>query len=153
MLMNGKSCLIPLFKNEMPGKKRTLGGFQSGQNQTRLYNSYELPKQDDSNEHQKLTLLWRKNEDHILIFSQSIPYISRIMRKPAFCIYEDADQLNYREADQHLCFRYTDRTIPLLPKCEISICGCTARFVSDLVGNPEDLFSHNGAHTCMYLFS
>ena len=45
------------------------------------------------------------------------------MRKPAFCIYEnkDADQLRgNREADQHLCFRYTDSTIPLLPKSEIS---------------------------------
>ena len=45
------------------------------------------------------------------------------MRKPAFCICEnkDADQLGgNREADQHLCFRYTDSTIPLLPKSEIS---------------------------------
>ena len=25
-------------------------------------------------------------------------------------------------------------------------CGCTARFVSDLVGNPQDRFSHNEAH-------
>ena len=25
------------------------------------------------------------------------------------------------------------------------LCGCTARFVSDLVGNPEDRFSHNEA--------
>ena len=40
------------------------------------------------------------------------------MRKPAFCIGEnkDADQLRgNREADQRLCFRYTDSTIPLLP--------------------------------------
>ena len=45
------------------------------------------------------------------------------MRKPAFCIWEnkDADQLHgEHEADQHLCFRYTDSTIPLLPKYEIS---------------------------------
>ena len=45
------------------------------------------------------------------------------MRKPAFCICEnkDADQLRGdREADQRLCFRYTDGTIPLLPKSEIS---------------------------------
>ena len=45
------------------------------------------------------------------------------MRKPAFCICEnkDADQLRgNREADQRLCFRYTDSTIPLLPKSEIS---------------------------------
>ena len=45
------------------------------------------------------------------------------MRKPDFCICEnkDADQLRgNREADQRLCFRYIDSTIPLLPKSEIS---------------------------------
>ena len=45
------------------------------------------------------------------------------MRKPTFCICEnkDADQLRgNREADQRLCFRYTDSTIPLLSKSEIS---------------------------------
>ena len=45
------------------------------------------------------------------------------MRKPTICIGEnkDADQLRgNREADQCLCFRYTDSTIPLLPKSEIS---------------------------------
>ena len=75
------------------------------------------------------------------------------MRKPAFRICENkgADQLHGNsEADQRLCFRYTDSTIPLLPKSEISshlaiFYGCTARFVSDLVGNPEERFSHNEA--------
>ena len=50
-------------------------------------------------------------------------YMSRVVRKPAFCICEnkDADQLRgNREADQRLCFRYIDSTIPLLPKYEIS---------------------------------
>ena len=50
-------------------------------------------------------------------------YMSLVMRKPAFCICEnkDADQLRgNREADQRLCFRYTDSTIPLLHKSEIS---------------------------------
>ena len=45
------------------------------------------------------------------------------MRKPAFCICEnkDADQLHgNRKADQRLCFRFMDSTIPLLPKSEIS---------------------------------
>ena len=45
------------------------------------------------------------------------------MGKPTICIGEnkDADQLRgYREADQRLCFRYTDSTIPLLLKFEIS---------------------------------
>ena len=75
------------------------------------------------------------------------------MRKPSFCICEnkDADQLcGNNEADKRLCFRYTDSTIPLLPKYEISslaiFCGCTAGFVSDLVGYPEDRFSHDEAH-------
>ena len=45
------------------------------------------------------------------------------MRKPDFCICKniDADQLRSNcAADQRLCFRYTDSTIPLLPKSEIS---------------------------------
>ena len=49
--------------------------------------------------------------------------MSRIVRKPAFCICEneEADQLQgNREADQRLCFHYTDSTTPLLPKTKIS---------------------------------
>ena len=49
--------------------------------------------------------------------------LSLVVRKPAFCICEnkDADQLRgNHEADQRLCFRYTDSTIPLLPKSETS---------------------------------
>ena len=45
------------------------------------------------------------------------------MRKPTICIDEnkDADQLRgNREADQRLCFRYSDSTIPLLLKSEMS---------------------------------
>ena len=45
------------------------------------------------------------------------------MRKPTICICEnkDADQLRgNRKADQRLCFRYLDSTIPLLPKYKIS---------------------------------
>ena len=50
-------------------------------------------------------------------------YMSLVMRKPAFCICKnkDADQLRGdREADQHLCLRYIESTIPLLPMYEIS---------------------------------
>ena len=49
--------------------------------------------------------------------------MSLVMRKPDFCICEnkDADLLcGYRTADQRLCFRYSDSTIPLLPKSKIS---------------------------------
>ena len=50
------------------------------------------------------------------------------MRKPAMCIGENkgADKLHGhklrgdREADQRLCFHYTDSTIPLLSKSKIS---------------------------------
>ena len=95
-------------------------------------------------------------------------HMSHVVRKPAFCICENngADQLRGNcEADQCLCFPYTDSSIPLLPKSGIFkplaiFCGCTARFECDLVGNPEDRFSHNEAHirfslclnsiTCMF---
>ena len=76
------------------------------------------------------------------------------MRKPVFylCENKDADQLRSNcEADQRLCFHYMASTFLLLPLIQkfkhiAILCGCTARFVSDLVGNPEDRFSHNEAH-------
>ena len=49
--------------------------------------------------------------------------LSRIVRKLDFCLGENkgADQLRgNREADQRLCFRYTDSTISLLLKSEIA---------------------------------
>ena len=45
------------------------------------------------------------------------------MEKPTICIGEnkDADKLRgNREADQRLCFRYKDSTIPLVLESEIS---------------------------------
>ena len=70
-------------------------------------------------------------------------------RKPTTCICENkgTDQLRgYCKADQFLCFHYRVSTIPLLSKSKIcilqSFCGCTARFVSELVGNPDCWFSH-----------
>ena len=60
-------------------------------------------------------------------------------------------------ADQCLCFRdiHVYSTIPLLPKSELSLsifCGCTAWFVSDLVGNPEDRFSPEAAQIMSHAF-
>ena len=75
------------------------------------------------------------------------------MRKPAFCICEnkEADQLRgSREADQRLCFRYLDSTIPLLFKLLNIFRGCTARSVSVQVKNPENWFSHNEAQMPVY---
>ena len=77
------------------------------------------------------------------------------MRKPAFCICEnkDADQLRgNREADQRLCFRYTDSTISLLPKCEISSLQPSSVAVQPgLCGTwSETPFSQNEAHLILY---
>ena len=49
--------------------------------------------------------------------------MSLIMRKPAFCICKNkgTDQLcGNHAADQHLCFRFINSTIPLVPKSEFS---------------------------------
>ena len=80
--------------------------------------------------------------------------LNLVMRKPAFCICKNKDVGN-READQRLCFRYTDSTIPLLhvPKSEFSCLlpsSLAVQFVSDQVGNPEDRLSHNEAHFVLY---
>ena len=69
------------------------------------------------------------------------------MRKSDFslCENKDADQLrNICEADQRLCFRYSESTIPLL--LIACFCDCTGRFMLDQVGTPEDQFSRVMAH-------
>ena len=56
-------------------------------------------------------------------YSRGDFHMSRVVRKPVFCICEnkDADQLRGNgEADQHLCFHHMDSAIPLLSKSEIS---------------------------------
>ena len=75
------------------------------------------------------------------------------MGKPTICICENkgADQLRSNcEADQRLCFRYTDSTLPLLPKSEISSFWPASvlvqpDFVSDLFGNHIVGFPHEAA--------
>ena len=62
----------------------------------------------------------KQKDPEILVIDQ---HMSLVVRKPAFCIYEnkDADQLRSNcAADQRLCFRYTDNTNSLLPKSKIS---------------------------------
>ena len=57
-----------------------------------------------------------------------------------------------RRADQRLCFHLTDSPILPLRKSVISSANinllwlCADRFVSDLVENPENWFSHLVAH-------
>ena len=66
------------------------------------------------------------------------------MRKRDFDLYKnkDTDQLHSnRKADQRLYFHYTDSTFALVFKLLPIFQGCTGRFMSDLVGNPENRFS------------
>ena len=66
---------------------------------------------------------WNRNCEFLKQrLGEVVTEMSLVMRKPAFCICEnkDADQLRgNREADQHLCFRYSDSMIPLLSKSKI----------------------------------
>ena len=70
-----------------------------------------------------LLLSFELLHNKVSMLGHPLCYMSLVMRKPAFCIREnkDADQLcGNRKADQRLCFRYIDSTIPLLSKSEIS---------------------------------
>ena len=85
--------------------------------------------------------------------------MSLVVRKPAFCICEnkDADQLRgNREADQRLSFRYTDSTIPLLPKSEIFRASSHLLWLYKLVcvgpgrkPRRPTVFSERGSHICL----
>ena len=63
-------------------------------------------------------------------YSEQVIHLCRVMRKPDFCICEN------KGADQCLCFHYKILNFKSLA----IFFGCTARFVSDKVGNPEDSF-------------
>ena len=65
--------------------------------------------------------IYGKNPSKIYPIPYPLPYMSREVRKSDFCICEnkDADQLRGYH-DLRLCFRYTDSTIPLLPKSKVS---------------------------------
>ena len=68
-----------------------------------------------------------------------------LLRKPAFCICKN------KGADQHICFSNADSTSPLFLKSLTIFCGCTARFVSDMVGNPENRFIRDEVHILAHL--
>ena len=73
------------------------------------------------------------------------------MGKPTICICEnkDADQLcSNCTADQHLCFRYTDSTIPLLLNEISSLISVTAQTSLCLTWLKTQIvrFSHVKAH-------
>ena len=68
------------------------------------------------------------------------------MRKPAFCfcVNKRADQLRGNPVplfSLHRQFNTSENFKPLT-----MFCGSTSRFVSNLLGNPEDRFSDDAAH-------
>ena len=95
----------------------------------------------------------------LAVFRIKRHHLSRLMGKPTICRGENkgADQLRRNcEADQRLCFRYSDSTIPRLlnPKFQTSssFLACTSRFVSDLFGNHMLVFPRGGSFIAMVTF-
>ena len=71
----------------------------------------------------RLLVFWCGGSNVIIEIIDPVIIMSRIVRKRDYCLCENkgADQLRSNcEADQRLCFRYSDSTIPLLLKSEIS---------------------------------
>ena len=75
--------------------------------------------------------------------------MSCAIRKPAYSIYETKDP------DQRLCFRYIVQFLYFLNKnfkLLAILCGCTAWFVSNLLGSLEDRLSHDVAQNVFSKF-
>ena len=100
---------------------------------------------------QRVTLRHARLTSNCCVTTCRYHNISHVMRKPTFCICEnkDADQLcSNSGADQRLCFRCKDSILYFLNPSTfkirnfkaVSIFRCTARFVSDLVGNENVSF-------------
>ena len=77
--------------------------------------------------------------------SNSFHTIFEPLREKTGFLLMRKQRVRRRSADQRLCFRYTDGTIPLLFKPPAILCGLTARCLSDLVESLEDWFSHKEA--------
>ena len=81
------------------------------------------------------------------IFEYMYIYMTHVMRKP-FCIFKN--KCANHTANQNLCFaantgQFRNSPNPRFKPRTIFGC-CTARFVSVLVGNPEDRFAHPAAY-------
>ena len=90
----------------------------------------------------------------ITLLSTFNKYLSHVMRKTVLAICEQQSCRSAcasAQSDQHLCCslpRYCNRSSFYMRnlKPPPSFCSCAGRFVSYLVGNPEDRFSHDEAH-------
>ena len=76
------------------------------------------------------------------------------MRKPAFCICENKDADTAKLISVFVFATQIVQSLYFLNtnfKPLAIFCGCTAQFVSELVGNPEDRFSHNEAQLSLVI--
>ena len=81
-------------------------------------------------------------------------YLSRVVRKNRLFAYaKTKTQISFAVIAKLISvFVFATQIVQsihfLNPKIQalVIFCDCAARFVSDLVGSPEDLFSHNEAH-------
>ena len=71
-------------------------------------------------------------------------FYGRIMRKPDIYIWKNKGADRNCAADQRLCFRYINRTVPLLPKFEALWLYSLVCVVHSL--NPLNRFSLDEAH-------
>ena len=77
-----------------------------------------------------------KEAHKVYTCGMTVDKMSLVVRIPVFCICEnkDADQLRGNpEADQRLCFRYTDSTIPQL---HVPISKISSLYLSSMVVQP-----------------
>ena len=107
----------------------------------------------------RFSILSEQSQHFLAITSRlgSYYYLSRLMGKPTICIgkNKDADQLRGNcKADQRLCFRYSDSTIPLLLKSKISSFSLFSVLVQ--VGLCQTwsettllVFPHHGSFVCL----
>ena len=103
----------------------------------------------DSKTGLEITTCWERAMHLVSLKISCLMYdLSRRMGKPTICIggNKGADQLHSNcEADQRLCFRYTDSTIPLLSKSKLASNHLPRLFSWVCVGtcrNPNCWFSH-----------
>ena len=98
--------------------------------------------------------MWVDSDSQVMLeaqFENMFYYMSRVMRKPTFCICEnkDADQLTAKLISAFVfATRIVQSLFYLNPKFQASnhlLCLYSPVCV-DLVGDPEDQFSHNEAH-------
>ena len=104
----------------------------------------------------KINILIYNKRQHIAIYNES-----HVMIKPNFCLCKNkgAGQLcsNYTTQMTNT-FVFAIRTVQCLfffkPNFKLLtiFCSCTGRFVSDLVGSPNDRFSHVTAHIINSIF-